>query len=141
MISAAAFDQEALETARVLSKFGEVAARRDGRSRLRLSFVVDAPGYGEPTEAVFEFHEWYQRTRDGWMRDRYSYEFRPRRGRRAHHMGHAGLPRPHQHCEVSATPTGVHYEDYERLLRPVVDELAALYASGRAVDCAGLRPL
>jgi hypothetical protein len=133
--------QQLDETEKLLSQLGTVGAELDEGPNMRVSFKVDAPGYGLPTEAIFEFREWYQRTAQGWLRQRYAYEYRPGSGRKAHHMGHPGLRRAHQHCEPPGASTGTHYEDHERLLEPTAEELGALHARRRPIDCRELRPL
>ncbi len=113
----------------------------EGKARVRLSFVVDAPGYGLPKEAELEFVEWYHRTAQGWLRERYVFEYRPVGSRRAHHFGQPGLEAAHQHCEPPGQRSDAHYADYERLLRPAAEELGSLLASREPIDCRGLRTL
>ena len=141
LIPRSGFDQEISETEGFLSQFGDVRTDLYRGTRVRISFVVAAPGYELPTEAVFEFHEWYRRSDEGWLRERYSYEYRPAESRKAHHLGHPGLRRAHQHCEPRGRRSRLHYDDHERLLRPTAEELGALHASGKPIECGGLRRL
>lgn len=136
----AAFEQQLDEYARFLSQFGNVAASQDGRTDVRVRFLVEAPGYGLPELAGFEYVEWYHRTAQGWRRERYKFEYRPLDSRRAHHMA-IGPAAPHQHCEPPGSRSRTHYADDERLLIPTARELGDLLASGRPIDCRGLRRL
>lgn len=140
LVPLAAFDQQLDEHAAFLSQFGTVSASRDGRTDVRVRFRVEAPGYGLPALAAFEYVEWYQRTTQGWRRERYAFEYRPTDSRRAHHM-RVGPAAPHQHCEPPGRPSRTHYADDERLLIPTARELGDLFASGRPIDCRGLRRL
>src|SRR5579859_5637516 len=115
LVPLAAFDQQLHEHARLLAQFGSVEAYYEGRVDVRTRFLVEAPGYGLPTQADFEFVEWYRRTTQGWLRLRYKFEYRPADGRRAHHLA-VGPADPHQHCEPPGRRSKTHYADDERLL-------------------------
>lgn len=141
LIPLSGFDQEITEAARMLAQLGDVDAHVTGSASVHVSFVVDAPGYGLPTAAVFEFSEWFHRSDQGWLRERYAYEYRPLDSRKAHHMGHSGVTGPHQHCEPPGRRASAHYGDHERLLRPTAEELATVFARRRPIDCRGLRRL
>jgi len=51
------------------------------------------------------------------------------------------LHEEHPFEQRTATPPARHFRAYEVDLLEAHEEFAALYASGRAIDCAGLRPL
>lgn len=135
------FDQTLDEIEQLLSPFGDVSVQRDGTTDTRISFLVSAPGYGQPQEAVFEYREWYHLTSQGWLRVRYKFEYRPTDSRKAYHNGHQGHWGPHQHCEPRGRRSGNHYADYERLLQPTIEELGLLYARHEQIECIGLRRL
>lgn len=123
---------------------GDVAVTdegRRGRSR-KLRLTIDSPGYGLPTQAVFDYSEWYDRAGGLWRLERYAYELRPEPppARRAHHA-HRPLG-PHQHCVDPRRPGAPHhFEDFEVALDQAHDEFRALIAAGASITCAGLRPL
>jgi hypothetical protein len=140
LVRLAAFDQQLRECAGLLSKFGSVDVEQHGTVAVLVRFRVEAPGYGQPKLADFEFAEWYQHTRQGWLRLRYKFEYRPVDSRRAHHMA-VGPARPHQHCEPPGKRSSTHYIDYERLLMPTAQELGDLFIFRQPIDCGGLKKL
>lgn len=129
---------------KMLAAVGDAETRdtRTQGSERSVSFSVTAPGYGSPTEAVFEYRERYRRTREGWLRDRYFYEYRPQPppSRRAHHDHEPyGI---HQHCREPRRPEAHrHCADVPRLLEHTHEEFAHLYLRESEIRCAGLRPL
>lgn len=102
-------------------------------------FLLEAPGFGQPTVAVFEFVEWFDKTAQGWLRVRYKFKYRPAASRKAHHQ-HASWGF-HQHCEPPGRVSTDHYQDDERLIMQTVDAFTQLYASGQPIQCVGLRKL
>ena len=141
LIPANGFDQSIDELAVMLSQYGDVHLARDGATDVRVRFTVEAPGYGEPLEATFEYCEWFHATAEGWLRRRYKFEYRPTGSRKAYHHGHAGGWGAHQHCEPPGRTSGNHYADYERVLLQAVEEFGRLYASETPIVCFGLRRL
>lgn len=128
----------------MVAALGELTAEElsTPRGPRALILRVHAPGYGSPTAAVFEYRERYRRTREGWLRDFYIYEYRPQPGpsRRAHHE-HAphGV---HQHCrEAARAERDPHYEDRPRLLEEIHETFERLYSEAQAIRCGGLRPM
>ena len=102
---------------------------------------MEGPGYGLPIEAVFDYTESFERVRpDLWTMTSYAYEYRevPPAGRRAHHW-HDGSW--HVHCVDPRHPRrNHHFRGYAVTIFEAHEEFAAIYLSGRHVDCAGLRP-
>lgn len=140
LVPASGFDQSLEEVAQRLDPFGRVEATRDdGRNGCRVHFLVDAPGRGQPTIARFEFVEWYDRSREGWLRTRYKFEYRPLDSRKAHHDH--GPWSFHQHCAAPGKPNTDHFADDERLLLPTAELLFEAYARSEPIWCGGLRKL
>lgn len=139
LIPASGFGQAVDEVERRLRVFGDVTIADEGDAARRVRFLIDAPGWGLPPAATFEFVEWFDRTAQGWLRVRYKFEYRPTSSRRAHHQhGREGF---HQHCEPPGRRFPRHYADDERLLLPTLEAFAELYASGEPIRCTGLRML
>ena len=139
LIPLSAFSQQCEEIAKQLRADGQVLATDTGSGKgvRRVSFSVDAPGYGAPTVARFEYRERFRRVREGWLRDEYTFEYLPQRspGRRAHH-----LHRPwgiHQHCSPTGRRAG-HYRDVERTLQAAHEAFLDLYDSDAPMDCRNL---
>lgn len=139
LVPASGFAQGLDEIESRLLPFGSITVTDDGDASRRVRFLVDAPGFGLPTVAVFEFVEWFDRTAQGWLRVRYKFEYRPAASRKAHH--HHGSWGFHQHCEPPGRASTDHYEDDERLIMQTVDAFTQLYASGQPIQCVGLRKL
>lgn len=112
------------------------------RGERQVSFVVGTPGYGAPATAVFAYEERYRRTRQGWLRSGYRYEYRVRGtlARRAHHdHDPQGV---HQHCREARRPERHrHYEDIPRLLEPTHEEFVRQHARAEEIHCAARQPL
>jgi hypothetical protein len=99
-----------------------------------------------PDEARFSYQEWWRTTALGWVRVRYAYDFFDlvHSGRRGYHLhpigGRAAVP--HAHC---VPPGGAgeerHYDAYEVDLLEAHEAFEVQYASGRPIDCHGLRGL
>jgi len=137
---AATFTQALEEITNQLAKYGSVDASDDGgRRRRNVAFVVDVPGYGIRTVATLEYRERYKRSAQGWLRDRYVFEYRTPspRSRRAHHE-HVGWG-IHQHCEPPGITSLEHYQDVERLLLATHEDFARLLDRGEPVRCLGLK--
>ena len=144
LIPSGAFRQRLDWIEKLLAPLGDVSVEdlsttAGGRS---ISFVLEAPGYGLPTRAVLEYRERYRRTRAGWLRNLYVYEYRPQPppSRRAHHDHEPqGV---HRHCREARRPEAHrHYEDRPRLLEQTHEEFAAQFIDGVEIRCAGLLPL
>jgi hypothetical protein len=140
LISFAAFTQQREEIEKQLEVYGhvevsDIGARKGVRA---VSFSVDVPGQGEPTIAKFEYTEQFHRVREGWFRDEYYFEYRPKQppGRKAHHLHDPwGF---HQHCSEDGRIRADHYVDIERLLQATHEGFAYLYARDRPVECLNL---
>ncbi len=143
LIPFGAFSQQCEEIEKQLEIYGRVEFKDVGaRTGVRsVSFAVNAPGRGAPTVATFEYVERFHRVREGWYRDEYYFEYRPRLppGRRAHHL-HApwGF---HQHCSEDGRTRSEHYHDIERLLQATHETLASLYVRDQPVECDNLTRL
>lgn len=139
-----AFQQRLDGIEKSLSPLGEVELEdlSTAHGRRSIALRVDAPGYGLPTRAVFEYRERYRRIAQGWLRDLYAYEYRPQPppSRRAHHDHEPhGI---HQHCrEALRLEASSHYEDRPRLLEETHEAFERLYVDEIPIDCAGLRPI
>ncbi len=123
---------------------GDVTVTDEGRRGQvrKLRVTIDSPGYGLPTQAVFDYAEWYERSGRVWRLERYAYELRPAPppSRRAHHA-HRPIG-PHQHCVDPRRPDAPHhFEGFEVALEQAHDEFRRLVAAGAPISCAGLRPL
>lgn len=126
----------------MLAPFGDVVVDdledRQGRA---IELLAEAPGHGLPRRAVFSYRERYRRVGQGWLRERYLYEYRQEPpSRRAHH-DHP--PRGvHQHCREPMRPElHRHYEDRERLIEEAHEEFTHMYLAAAPIECGGLRPV
>ena len=140
LVPAGGFTQALEETSKQLAGLGAVQAGDDrGDTIRRVSFLVNAPGWGAVTTTVFDYREEYQRTDQGWLRTRYVFEYRTidPRSRRAHHRH--GVWDIHQHCEPPGRPSGEHYTDVERLLQATHEAFARVYELSAPIVCSGLR--
>lgn len=143
-----AFEQRKATLSAILDDLGDVHVEDAGKraSVRRFEAEVDAPRAPLAARARFRYLEWWARDGRGWrlVKHQYDYVDRVHRGRLAYHRHDlAGEPDlPHIHCEPSGRPPSApHFRSYEVDLLEAHEEFAALYASGRAINCAGLRPL
>ena len=143
-----AFEQRKATILAILDGLGSPSLEDTGRADALLRFRVEVDIAEAPssTDARFRYLEWWSRDGRGWRLVRYQYDYfdRVHRSRLAYHRHDlAGKPELlHIHCEPSGRPPSArHFRAYEVDLLEAHDEFAALYASGRAIDCAGLRPL
>ena len=143
VLGAHAFEQRLATLAEIFETDGDVLVD-DVRSarRRRVRIEVEAPGYGLPRSATYEYEEWYRGTAGGWTLTDYQYEVRlgpPPSGRKAYHWHDDFF---HFHCEDSGGPEAVdHYRGYVvDLLEDARPDFLAIHALGR-VDCSGLHPL
>ncbi len=116
---------------------------QDGR-RLEIDLVMPDPPL--VARGRFRYVEWWSREGRGWRLVKYQYDYIDvmNRSRLAyHHHDLPGAPDSiHSHCKSSGRPSSMsHFRAYEVDLLEVHEEFAAVYASGRAIDCTGLRPL
>lgn len=107
-----------------------------------LSFYVAVQDPSDGVTTTFDYREEFRRVAGGWLRTRYWYELRisepwvvDLNRRRAHHDHEVW--EIHQHCHTKSEPDE-HYADVERLLQPVHQDFATLYAAGSPINCAGL---
>ncbi len=143
-----AFEQRTATILTILDDLGPPSLEDTGKADALRRFQVEVDVAEAPfsTDARFRYLEWWSRDRRGWRRIRYQYDYfdRIHRSRLAYHRHDlAGQPDlPHIHCEPSGRPASApHFRSYEVDLLEAHEEFAALYASGQAIDCAGLRPL
>jgi hypothetical protein len=143
-----AFEQRKATLSAILDDLGDVRIEDAGkRDSLRhLEGEVDAPRAPFAARARFRYVEWWSRDGLGWRLVKYRYDYldRVQGGRLAYHRhGLAGQSDlTHIHCEPPGkSPTTPPFRSYEVDLLEAHEEFAELYASGRALDCAGLRPL
>ncbi len=143
-----AFEQHKARVSAILDDLGDIRME-DSRSQdgiRRFEIEVDAPRPPLEARARFRYLEWWRRDGRGWRLAKYQYDYidRVHGSRRAYHRHNLpGAPNAlHIHCErpneTRATP---HFRAYEVDLIEAHEEFTAHYASGRPVDCAGLRPL
>lgn len=143
-----AFEQRKARVSKILDDLGDVRVEDNGRrdSIRHFETEVDAPRPPLETKARFRYLEWWSRDGPGWRTVKYHYDYidLTDQSRLAYHRHDlAGAPDvPHIHCQPSGgRPSARHFRAYEVDLLEAHDEFAALYATGRAIDCAGLRPL
>lgn len=143
-----AFEQRTATILAILDDFGPVRDEDTGKQEdvRRFEVEVDSPEAPLAVQARFRYLEWWSRDGRGWRLVRYQYDSfdRVHRSRLAYHRHDlAGEPDLlHIHCEPSRKPPSArHFRAYEVDLLEAHEEFAALYVSGRAIDCAGLRPL
>ena len=112
--------------------------------RLEIDLVTPDPPL--VVRGRFRYVEWWSRDGVGWRRFKYQYDYIDvmNRSRLAYHRHDLpGAPDTlHIHCKSPGSPSlEPHFRAYEVDLLEAHEEFAAVYASGRAIDCAGLRPL
>jgi len=143
-----AFEQHKARVSTILDDLGDVHVEDSGRrgSTRRFDAEVDAPRLPLIARARFRYLEWWSRDGAGWRIAKYQYDYIDLivGSRLAYHRhdlaGEADIV--HIHCKPPGRPSSSpHFRAYEVDLREAHDEFAAVYASGRAIDCAGLRPL
>jgi hypothetical protein len=144
-----AFEQHKARVSAILDDLGDVRVEDSGRrdSTRHFEAEVEAPRPPLTARARFRYLEWWVRDGHGWRRTKYQYDYidliEPG-GRLAYHRH--DLPGAqdvlHSHCKAAGIPPPVpHFRAYEVDLLEAHEEFAAVYASGRAIECAGLRPL
>jgi hypothetical protein len=143
-----AFEQRKATIEAILDDLGPTRSTDVGRSEdlRRFKIEVDAPQLPLVAQARFRYLEWWRRDGSGWRRVKSYFDYIDlvHGGRLAYHRhdlpGAAGIP--HSHCEPANRPsTAPHFRAYEVDLLEAHEEFTALYASGRPIDCVGLRPL
>ncbi|MGZ8761178.1 MAG: hypothetical protein ACXWXV_11505 [Aeromicrobium sp.] len=143
-----AFEQHKARVSAILDDLGDIRVEDSAKRATIRRFEIEADAPRPPLTARvrFRYLEWWSRDGRGWQLGRYQYDYfdRVERGRLAYHRHNLpGAPDLHHvHCEPSGgRPLARHFRAYEVDLLEAHEEFAALYASGRAIDCAGLRPL
>ena len=143
-----ALEQHKARVSAILDDLGDIRVEDSGTrdSIRRFEIEVDAPRPPLTGRARFRYLEWWTRDGRGWQRGRYQYDYfnRVHRSRLAYHRhnlpGAADIL--HSHCEPPGKPLSAsRFRAYEVDLLEAHEEFTALYASGRVIDCAGLRPL
>ena len=132
-------------------RLGRVVLQDMGSNKLTRKLAVDVvvPGQGEPLpdEVRFRYQEWWRRSSLGWQRIRYDYDYfelfsGARRGYHLHPLKGGAAALPHAVCEPAGrVGAGRHYAAYEVDLLAAHEEFEAQYASGRPIDCRGLRAI
>jgi hypothetical protein len=143
-----AFEQRTATILAIVDDVGSPSLEDTGKADALRRFQVEVDVAEAPLEvqARFRYLEWWSRDGRGWRLAKYQYDYfdRVHRSRLAYHRHDlAGEPDLlHIHCEPPGTPPSArHFRAYEVDLLEAHDEFSALYASGRAIDCVGLRPL
>lgn len=151
-LSPAAFNRRRDDIHARLDRLGRLSLEDLGSRRpvRRLVAVLLVPGQeGDPRlhdEARFRYQEWWRRSRVGWLRVRYDYDYfdllaGARRGYHLHPLG-GDEAVPHAVCVLpDGSGLGQHFEAYEVELLATHEEFEAQYAAGRPIDCRGLRPI
>jgi hypothetical protein len=126
---------------------------RGSRRGLRtVRITVHVPGQvGEPRlpdEIRLDYEEWYRRTRIGWVRIRYNYNYFDlvhdgRWGMHLHPLpGSGGADVPHLVCIApDGSGSGRHFASHEVDLLAAHDAFERHYADGRAIVCDGFDPI
>lgn len=151
-LSSRAFNQRRDRLYARFDRLGRIDLQDFGanRSVRRLTADLVVPGqagdHGLPNEARFLYQEWWRRSRIGWVRVRYDYDFFDLvyGGRRGYHLHplKGGEPVPHSVCVLpDGTGEGRHHEAYEVDLLAAHEEFEAQYAARRPIDCRSLRPI
>ncbi|HEX7591772.1 MAG TPA: hypothetical protein VF375_07460 [Candidatus Limnocylindrales bacterium] len=148
-LSAQAYNQRRDDLYSRFNRLGRVELQDLGSSLATRKLVIDVfvPGQADaiPDEAHFRYQEWWRRSALGWQRIRYDYDYFDLAGgaRRGYHLhplrvGEAAIP--HAICEpADGAGAGRHYTAHEVDLLAAHEEFEAQYASGRPIDCRGLR--
>lgn len=143
-----AFEQRKATVSAILDDLGPIRDEDSGKLQdfRRFEIELDSPESPLAARARFRYLEWWTREGRGWRLGRYQYHYvdRVHGGRLAYHRHnvHGAADIPHSHCQPVDRPAlAPHFRAYEVDLLEAHEEFAALYASGRAIDCAGLRPL
>jgi hypothetical protein len=143
-----AFEQRKATVAAILDDLGPIRDEDSGKRDevRRLEIALDTPEPPLVVRARFRYLEWWNRDGRGWRKTKYQYDYIDLidQSRLAYHRHDlADEPDvPHIHCQPSGgRPSARHFRAYDVDLLEAHEEFAALYATGRAIDCAGLRPL
>jgi hypothetical protein len=143
-----AFEQRKATVAAILDDLGPIRVQDSGKLEeiRRFEVALDAPEPPLDVLARFRYLEWWIRDGRGWRLAKYQYDYFDlvHRSRLAYHRhdlpGRANIL--HSHCQPADRPLSAqHFRAYEVELLESHEEFAALYASGRDIDCASLRPL
>lgn len=146
-LSSQAYNQRRDDLYFRFDRLGRVNLQDLGANRSTRKLVIDlvVPGQGGPLpdDARFRYQEWWRRSPVGWLRFRYGYDYfdlasGARRGFHLHPL--KGRVVPHAVCVLaSGVGEGRHYAAFEVDLLAAHEEFEAQYASGRPIDCRGLR--
>jgi len=143
-----AFEQRKSTVSAILDDLAPISHDDGGKldDVRRLEFELETPDPPLDGRARFRYLEWWRREGRGWRLIKYQYDYVDviTRSRLAYHRHDLpGAPDTfHSHCEPPGRPSSVpHFRAYEVDLLEAHEEFAALFASGRTIDCAGLRPL
>ncbi len=143
-----AFEQRKATVAAILDDLSPIRDEDSGKLEeiRRFEVALDTPEPPIPVRARFRYLEWWIRDGRGWRLAKYQYDYIDLigRSRLAYHRhdlaGEADIL--HIHCEPpGGRRSAPHYRAYEVDLLEAHEEFAALYASSRVIDCAGLRSL
>lgn len=143
-----AFEQRKATIEAVLDDLGPIRGEDGGKLEVvrRFEVQVDSPELPFAVRARFRYLEWWSRDGRGWQLVKYQYDYFDlvHRGRLAYHRhdlpGAANML--HSHCQPQGSPPlARHFRAYEVDLLEAHEEFTTLYASGRVIDCTGLRPL
>ncbi len=151
-LSAHAFNQRRDGLFARLDRLGRAEVRDEGANKRVRKVIADlvVPGQvgdpGLPDEVRFRYQEWWRRSGFGWLRVRYDYDYFDlvNAGRRGYHLHPLGgrEPVPHAVCvSADGSGRGRHFFAHEVDLLAAHEEFEAQYATGRPIDCRGLRPI
>ena len=143
-----AFNQRKATVSAILDDLAPIREDDGGKVEAvrRFEIEFEAPEPPLAAEARFRYLEWWNRDGRGWQLIKYQYDYINLidHARLAYHRHDltATADIPHMHCGPMRGPAAAsHFRSYEVDLLEAHEEFAALYASGHAIDCAGLRPL
>ena len=143
-----AFEQRKATVSAILDDLAPISHDDGGKldDVRRLEMELETPDPPLAVRARFRYLEWWCRDGRGWRLVKYQYDYVDviNRSRLAYHRHDLpGAPDMlHSHCKPAGRPSSAsHFRAYEVDLLEAHEEFAAVYASGRAIDCAGLRPL
>lgn len=150
-LSAQAYNQRRDDLYSRFDRLGRVFLQDLGSTKATRKLVVDlfVPGQemALQDEVHFRYQEWWRRSPLGWQRFRYDYDYfdlasGARRGYHLHPLQGGAAAIPHAVCELAGgVGGGRHYAAHEVDLLAAHEEFEVQYASGRPIDCRGLRAL
>lgn len=143
-----AFEQRKATVSAILDDLGPIRDEDSGKLEdvRRFEVELDSPESPLAARARFRYLEWWARDGRRWRLAKYQYDYVDliHRSRLAYHRHNlpGATDLHHIHCEPpDRPPSAPHFRAYEVDLLEAHEDFAALYVSGRPINCAGLRPL